>query len=251
MNPDLLLSALEFVDQPDLGIERIHVAYQWDLAGNRPPSLITTEDINAWTLTIPPHRARAIDLEPTPDYPNLMLYWPGHVDMAIAYEKTRGADRALAAASSWMLNAPTSFYNFPYMRDFHIEAIGHLAIQRAATSAMIDLQPTTNLEAIAIDWYHYGLPLSTWASDYALALNLNQARRFGEPLQIWMSPNPLDGGKTFDLEVEWMAEHLSYGEGDRIVIWMARTKANATGQHVPITWNEDWTWVAPLRRLIG
>ena len=244
----VFLSAIDFPGMPDLGIPRIDVATHWALTGFRSIETVTPQDVLNWKATVPADRPRALDLEPTTDLPRFMYYqqiFGSLFDGLYWVNLMRGLN---AAARSFLRQGRLSSYAYPFDRRLFLSQANGLDVHRATHALLREFGAAHGLDAIGFDWYRwFGMqgPLN------ALDLNLSEARKFGRPLDVYLSPYyaDIDGphaGEMIDPDswihdVRDVRRRLSVTDGDRIVIW-------ATGAQ---SWDPSWPWIDRLRREIN
>lgn len=230
----MFMHALEFANQPTLGVPRLPVAYEWDLClGKKPWRQIDQDDVDRCFGDS--FGTVCIDLEP-PEANTLY-----HCPVESAPVLARMAQIATMAARE---NRSVLLYNAPHVPDAYITAKANSMAVPASWSLMRESGIVGATGGTCFDLYRG--PAAEWpAYDAGLAANVNLARAHGKPLFVFMGrldragdPLPLE---LFRSDLYRVADLLR--PHDSIVLWAARGRTGPDGAWAPDPWDPSQGWL--------
>lgn len=254
---NLFLSAIENPGAPDLGIPRIHVAYEWDLTkGKKTQDEITAADVVAWARALPQGAHASIDLEPSPAFPDSYSF-----NLKRGLDTVRHSCDDMSALIKAVKNARpdlilgTLYCPFAYSQwDTEEKLRAKASVVMAHMTAMPDVldfdmyradpdRAENGRQVGSDEWY-----------DRSLEHGIGVARSFGIPVRVFMSPErhlwtKPDGTPDrlsltqFRSDLMRVGKEINPSHGDRIAIWQSRVKMDQrTGTYVPRNWDPAWDW---------
>lgn len=194
--------ALRFQNMPNLGIPFVDVKYEWDFLNYNPAIIpvplppppdvfgITEAHVLQQIETSPIRGRCSIDLEPGSgaSWSFLLTTLDNNIPTNVSTAEIQRL-RSLMGAFSKIpaLGRLCSFYGRPYRPSYYLDVAYHKNAVECEIGMMKGLGLTRGLRYTSFDYY--------WRSDVGtqrwkeqLALNLQYARSFGLPLQVWWSP---------------------------------------------------------------
>lgn len=258
----LMRQTFEFADMPVQAVPHMRIAGGWDLTlGAKNQKAITLDDYRRAFEGVGIIAPICTDLEPVDSDPTCLLLDPAALPLStIQAEVQRGLDigaamQALRPASKRMI------YGLWHRRDYWIR--NNVARHREHVRLLQGMGAPGSLANrvthVCFDYYRFS---DDEAFDYGLEANIDEARTWGLPVCVVVSPwrmgmpvEELLPPAMLEADVRRISRKLSIARGDEIAWWGPRTNpgksADGRDIQVPRAWDPAWPWVQVYKNVCG